>query len=168
MSLDTKKAPSTEVNEASPNLPLSANCNDPKTNCDYSRPADNFRAARLFLSAIPGMNREELHNALQPLSIEHMAPGPQQAVFTAARGVQHRFPVRGNRIEALTLIQSRLIRDGSNTPEVSELIVDIATAPNTGIPVEHLAHAVQMEHLARECWQAVEELLNPEPEQVAA
>lgn len=162
-----KKAPA-EANAFPSNRSSTTQFNDLHTTSEYSALPDSYRAAKIFLSAIPGMGRRELISALEPLSVDHMAPGPQQAVFTAARGVQHRFPVRGNRIEALTLIQSRLIQDGSNTPEVSELIVDIATAPNTGIPVEHLAHAVQMEHLARECWQAVEELLNPEPEQVAA
>lgn len=144
-----KKAPA-EANAFPYNRSSTTQFNDLHTTSEYSALPDSYRAAQALLAAIPGMNRRELHSALRPLTIEHLAPGPQQVVFTAVRGIQHHFPVRSNRIEALTLIQSRLIRDGSNGQRgVSDLIVDMATAPPTTIPSSELCLTVRIETASR-------------------
>lgn len=156
------------MNEVPPNASPTAKFDDPLTTVNATTSIDNYRASQVLLAAIPGMSRDQLLSAIEPLTIEHMAAGPQQIVFTAVRATQHQFPVSADRTHALALIHRHLVEHGLNTPEVSELIVDMATAPDSGIPVEHLVHAVQMEQLARQCWQAVEELLNPRAERVAA
>lgn len=162
-----KKAPA-EANAFPCHRSSTTQFNDLHTTSEYSALPDSYRAAKLFLSAIPGMGRRELISALEPLSVDHMAPGPQQAVFTAAKATQPLFLACADRAHALTLIHRHLVEHGLNTPEVSELIVEIATAPNTNIPIEHLIHAVQMEHLGRQCVQAVDGLLSLEPGQAAA
>lgn len=144
-----KKAPA-EANAFPCNRPMTSQVNDSQTSCQDTTTLDNYRAAHAFLGAVPGMNREELRNAISRLEVENFAPGAQQIVFAAVRDTQHRFPVRGNRVEALTVIQSHLTQNGDNAlPGVPDLIVEMAIAQPTNIPPSELDLTVRIEAISR-------------------